>query len=226
MNPHELANRDVPAEIRREITRYGGMNPFRMPAWRVVWAQNVREQSFGTMRHMPHINADLEMVDIAALEPERFESGELWIPRYSQPGAILERWFPASTWGSQSDWESELAEDGETRLKGEWPRHGDYFMVGDGFNAEMQPVGFWKEEIQRELRRQANAPTDPATYLSNCLHVQQANEEARREAFLYEVNQIHRGTVEPMLATVGRTAQRLRDSLAAEIGFEGHLSAG
>ena len=39
--------------MEREITRYGGLNPFGKPNWRVVLGQNVREQCFGTMRHMP-----------------------------------------------------------------------------------------------------------------------------------------------------------------------------
>lgn len=226
MNPHEIANRDVPPELRREITRYGGLNPFAAPLWRVVWAENIREQCFGSMRHMPRIDAALDMETIMAAEPERFESGEMWIPRYSSKGAILERWFPADAWGGRYDWESETAEDGQTRLKGEWPRHGDYFMVGDDFHLRMPPVDFWKAEIQREIYRQAHAPTDPGTYLATCLHIQQASEEARREAFLEEVNQIHRGTVEPLLATVGRTAQMVRDRMAAEIGLQEHLAAG
>jgi hypothetical protein len=226
VDPHAHANRNVPGEIRREITRYGGLNPFGRPSWRVVWAQNVLEQTFGSMRHMPRVGADIDLAEVEALEPQFFESGELWIPRYQNRGAILERWFPASAWGSQITWESEVAEDGVTRLKGEWPRHGDYFMVGDEFYAEMPSAGFWKDKIQLELRRMANAPVDPATYLANCLHIERSAEAMRREAFIEEVNHIHRHEVEPMLATVGTTAQRVRDELMDSLGMEGHLAAG
>lgn len=220
---NDLANRDIPLELRREITRYGGMNPHCLPAWRVVWAQNVREQTFGGMRHMPRVSADADLTDI---EPERYESGEIWVPRYAEKGAILERWFPGSTWGSQSDWEEAAGLDGVSRLKGDFPRQGDYYMIGDAFYPEMPPIGFWKEQIQKELRRQANAPVDPATYLSVCLYLERMGQQARREAFTEEVNHVHRGTVEPMLATVGTTAQKVREELLTEFGFQGHLAAG
>ena len=223
MNPHELATRGVPAALREEITRYGGQNPYGMPLWRVVLAENVREQCFGQMKHMPRVSADADLTDI---EPEKFTSGEMWVPRYDSKGWILERWFPASAWGSQITWEHELAADGLTKLKGEWPRHGDYFMVGDESYAHMPGIEFWKEEIQKELRRQANAPTDPATYLFVCLYLNRVGEEMRRAAFMDEVNHIHRGTVEPMLATVGRTAQMMRNEMLEEMGINGHLSAG
>ena len=220
-----MATRGVPRELAKEITRYGGLNPHGAPLWRVVWAENVREQSFGQMRHMPRLSADCDL-DMSGVEPERFESGEFWLPKYSGRGAILERWFPPSVWGSCWEWEQELAEDGVTRLKGEWPRHGEYNMVSEEFYPTMLSADFWKQEIQKELRRQENAPTDPATYLATLLYVERAAAAARAEAFLEEVNHIHRSTVEPLLATVGRTAQRVRDELMAEMGIDGHLAAG
>ena len=226
MNLDALANKDIPAGLRGEITRYGGLNPFGRPFWRVVWAENVREQCFGTMSRMPRVEGSIDMAEVANLEAQSFESGEFWLPRYANQGAILERWFPGSTWGSREDWEQELAADGITPLKGPWPRQGDYFMVGEGFYPSMPTVGFWKQQISEEIYRMNHAPVDPATHLQNLLYVQRAQEAARRAAFLEEVNHIHRGTVEPMLATVGRTAQRLRDEVWADMGMEGHLAAG
>lgn len=221
MDPHQLAMRDTPREIEREITRYGGLNPHGKPAWRVVLAQNVREQCFGTMRHMPRVSADADITDI---EPESYESGEFWVPRYMTPGWILERWFPAHAWGSQADWEAAEADDG-SRLKGEFPRNGDYFMVGEGPFAEMPSTDFWKREIARLLRAEANSPTDPATHLSQHLYLERVAEEARREAYRTEVDQIHRGVTDPLLTTVSRTAQRVRNELADEMGW-GHFAAG
>lgn len=223
MDAERLAMRDTPREVEREITRYGGLNPYGKPMWRVVLGQNVREQSFGTMRHMPRVSAE---ADIADIEPERYESGELWLPRYITPGWILERWFPPHAWGSQSDWEAVTSEDGTTRLKGEWPRHGDYYMVGEGPFDELPGISYWKQEIARLLREEAEMPHDPATNLSRHLYIERVQEEKRREAFRSEVNFIHQSVTDPVLATVGRMAQRLRDSIAAETGFEGHFSAG
>lgn len=223
MHPRERAQLGVPKDLQREITRYGGVNPHGGPNFRVVWAENVLEQSFGQMTHLPRVSADADITD---LEPERYESGEFWTPRYMNRGAILERWAPASSFGSKYDWESEVAADGVTRMMGEFPRHGGYFMISDEFQPEMMPVDYWKREIARELRRQANAPTDPASYLSLCLYLERVSEQQKREAFLEEVNTIHRSTIEPMLATVGRTAQMVRDQAMEDAGLTGHLSAG
>ncbi len=223
MNPRERANQGIPADVRREITRYGGLNPHREPAWRVVLAQNVLEQSFGTMRVMPKVSADADIMDI---EPERYQSGELWTPRYADRGYILERWFPPAAWGDRWDWEHEIGQDGQTRLKGEWPRHGDYYMVSEEFLLSLAPVEHWKTEIAKELRRMARSPQDPATYLKTRLYLLRVEEEERQERFLEEVNHIHRGTVEPMLATVGRTAQMVRNQAMDDAGLTGHLSAG
>lgn len=223
MDAYQLATRDTPRAVEREITRYGGLNPHGQPMWRVVLAQNVREQSFGTMRHMPRVSADADITDI---EPERFESGEFWQPRYLNPGWILERWFPPAAWGSQEEWEQATSEDGVTRLKGEWPRHGEYFMVSEEALAEPPPIDHWKREIARLLREEAQAERDPATHLSQLLYLMRTGEQQRNEAYLGEVNYIHRGVVDPMLATVSRTAQRMREQLAGEIGLGGHLAAG
>lgn len=226
MDMRQLALKDVPADLVREITRYGGLNPFGAPLWRVVLAQNVREQCFGTMRHMPTVSADLSMEELAEIEPERFTSGEMWVSRYVGEGWCLERWFPASTWGDQSTWEHETAQDGSTRLKGEWPRHGDYFMVNDEFYVEPKSADFWKQEIQRWMRSQDSLTGTEAARLSRSLYLNRVREERRREDYLEEVNQIHRATVDPMLATIGTTAQRMRDGLAEEMGWNQHVPVG
>lgn len=223
MHPRELANKNIPADLRARITRYGGTNPHGAPLFRVVWAQNVLEQSFGNMRHMPHVDLDSDLTDI---EPERFESGEFWTPKYSSQGCILERWGPPEVYGSQAFWEQQYGDDGVTPLMGEWPRHGGYFMVSDDFLPELRGFDFWAEEIQKELRRQANAALDPVEYLALRMYLLRVDEKEREERFREEVNQIHRGTVEPLLATVGRTAQLLRDDLLEQAGMTGHLSAG
>jgi hypothetical protein len=222
MDPDRLAARETPREVQREVTRYGGLNPYGKPAWRVVLAQNVLEQSFGTMRHMPRVSAE---ADIADIEPERYESGEFWTPRYMTPGWILERWFPAHAWGSQDEWEQTTSEDGITKLKGGFPRNGDYFMVGDGPFGELPPVDYWKREIAKLLREEAEQPGDAAALMSRHLYMERVAEQARRDAYVAEVNHLHRAVTDPLLTTVSRTAQRVRNELADDLGW-GHFAAG
>lgn len=217
------AVRDTPRALMAEITRYGGLNPFGKPQWRVVLAQNVLEESHGVMRHMPLVSADADVTDI---EPERVETGEFWTPRYDCKGWILERWFPSTAWGNSLDWRLATAEDGVTRMMGEYPRHGDYYMVSTEFLRECPSVGYWKDEIQEELRRMANLPGDPARLLEDRLREARLDEERRKERYLEEVNMIHRSVVDPLLATVGGTAQRVRDAAALAAGLQGNLAAG
>jgi hypothetical protein len=225
MDFRRLPTRDTPRHLTAELMRYGGLNPFGEPSWRVVLAQNVLEQTFGTMRHMPVIDADA-VDDVPEIEPERFSSGEIMVPRYNDRGWILERWFPAAAWGTQDEWEHETAEDGVTQLKGEFPRHGDYFMVNDTFHVEPKSADFWKIEIQKCLQYQQNQPGDPATILSRNLYMHRIKQELREEAYREEVNRIHRSVVDPMLATIGKTAQCLRDQIRAENGYDFHMAAG
>lgn len=220
-----IPTRDTPRALLAELTRYGGLNPFGEPVFRVVLAQNVKEQTFGTMRHMPLIDVDA-VDDVPEVEPESFSSGELWVPRYDQVGWILERWFPAHAWGSQFDWEHETAQDGFTRLKGAFPRQGDYQMVNEVFHVELQSAEFWKEEIQKCLRNQEALPGDPATVLGRNLYMHRAKQQQREEVYREEVNRIHRSVVDPMLATIGRTAQLVRDEIRVEQGYDFHLAAG
>lgn len=223
MDPRSLPTRDTPRHLTAELMRYGGINPFGGPIFRVVLAQNVREQSFGTMRHMPVIDVDSEVADPT---PESFSSGELWVNRYNQDGWILERWFPAHAWGSQIDWEHETAQDGVTRLKGSFPRHGDYFMVNEEYHSSPMSADFWKQEIQKCLRDQEALPGDQASILSRNLYMHRLKQEQREENYRDEVNRIHRSVVDPMLATIGRTAQLVRDQIRAEQKYDFHLAAG
>jgi hypothetical protein len=227
MDAFAHALKDVPVALHREITRFGGLNPFGKPLWRVVLAQNVLEQSFGVMRHMPCVSADaMPDNEIPDVEPERIETGEFWTPRYSGRGWILERWFPASVWGSLQEWRLATAEDGETRMMGAFPRHGDYYMVSDVCLPKCPSVGYWKTEIGKELRRMTAMHSDPSRRMNEALYMARIAEERRKERFTEEVNSIHRSVTAPILATVGRTAQCLRDGLAEQIGLRGNLAAG
>lgn len=221
MDAYAMAIWDTPAELLRELVRYGGTNPHGKPNWRVVLAQNVLDQSFGVMRHMPCVSAEAD----PDVEPERVDTGEFWTPRYQGRGWILERWFPATAWGTAAEWEQERAEDGSRRM-GEWPRHGEYFMVSETFLEHLPPADHWKQEIQKELRRMAALPGDPAMHLANTLYANRVREERRYQEFVDQVNAVHRQVIEPTLATVGGTAQRIRDHVAAGLGLEGNLAAG
>jgi hypothetical protein len=219
----EKATLDVPPELARALTVYGGLNPFGAPLWRVALAENVLRQSFGIMRTMPDIGEDADQAD---MEPEKTEEGEFWTPRYECEGWILERWFPASSWSACMEWENAMAEDGFTPMMGEYPRHGQYYMVSTEAYREMPSLDFWKMLIQQQLRDQARSPHDPVAYLSEQLYIERVGKQLKEEAYLREVDHLHKDVVKPMLATIGRTAQVVRDDLQVELGSRSVLAAG
>jgi hypothetical protein len=227
MDAYRQALSRTPIGLQREMERYGGTNPFGRPMWRVVLTQCVLEQSFGVMRHMPLVSDDVE--DAADVEPERISTGEFWTPRYQVKGWILERWFPAHTWGDVIEWRNSLAADGMTALKGDFPKHGDWWMVSTEALEECPSAAYWKDQIQRELRQMAaigEAANDPAMYLRMQLYAESVEKEAKEERFRDEVNAIHRGVTDPTLATVSRSAQQLRNGMMNEWGMDEHLAAG
>jgi hypothetical protein len=216
-------NLDVPVDLVRKITRYGGLNPFGLPVWRVVRAENVLRQSFGIMRHMPDVSDDADMTD---LEPERVEEGEFWTPRYQFDGWILERWFSAECWGDCLDWAHEMSEDGATPMMGEWPRHGEYYMVSLEALAEQPGVDYWKAHIHSEIWAMNVADVTPAVYLKEQLYLERVAKELKTEAYLRECDHLHASVTKPMLATMGVAAQRVRDGLQAELRMGSVLGAG
>ena len=225
MHPRERATLDVPRELQREIARFGGLNPFGGPMWRVVRAENVLEQRFGQMRQMPRLKAD-EVGAVPEVEPEGWASGEMWLPRYDGQGYCLERWFSAGAWGSEWEWAQAMSQDGVTRMTGEFPRHGDYQMVNGGFISQLPGAEFWKAEMLKWTRGMERLEGDEAARLKRTLYLAKLREEEREREYAEEVNRIHRTVVDPALATIGRTAQRMRDELAAGMGWNSHLPAG
>jgi hypothetical protein len=99
-------------------------------------------------------------------------------------------------------------------------------MVNDAFYLQQQGTDFWKCEIQKCLRDQEAMPGDPATVLGRNLYMHRAKQEQREEDYREEVNRLHRTVTDPILATIGSTAQKLRDQIRAEQGYDFHLAAG
>lgn len=105
--------KDTPLWIGEELADYGGLSPDGQPLWRIVRAENCRQQCFGTMNHidpavLSGMTDETRPTDIV---PDRIEEGEFWIPKYRVKGWILQRWFPASVWGTREKWEGERAKD-------------------------------------------------------------------------------------------------------------------
>ena len=92
--------KDTPPRVRR-CAEYGGRTPDGRPLWRPVKSGNRRVRIAGVMTTMP---PGVVPEDAA---PLRTEEGVFWVRRYGDAGWVLERWFPAATWGTEADWEAQ-----------------------------------------------------------------------------------------------------------------------
>ena len=226
--------RDTPADVTDKLLRWGGKNEYGDPNWRIILAENHLVQRAGMWTEFDEGTEQVQFEERAhdvafktqQIAPTAIRIGMLWVPLYPCTGWILERWFPAHAWGSQSEWEHETAQDGVTRMMGQYPRHGDYYIVSEEFHAEQRSAEFWKGEIQKCLRAEEAMPGDPATMLSRNLYLHRWRQEQREEEYREEVNRLHRTVTDPLLATISKTAQLVRDKIRVEQGFDFHLAAG
>jgi hypothetical protein len=132
-------NHIVPGAVQRFLTAYGGKNPFGKPHWRLLvsadrlvkesgvyrdWAEGLSTAEKGGLNFQGcsfsrHENKPIRVVT-EMREVKKYPHAEGW---------ILERWFPASSYGTQAEWYSYKAVDGFTPMLGPYPECGDYEMV-------------------------------------------------------------------------------------------------
>jgi hypothetical protein len=205
--------KDTPDWLREELHEYGGEAPNGQSIWRMILAQNRRNHCFGTRNHIQKgtlatLGDNSRPTDLV---PDRIEEGEHWIPRYKFHGWILERWFPASIWGTREKWEGEKAKDGRTRLLAAYPQRGDYMMMPCGPWKTIQEAGDLKGYIRHyNIQRHK----DPANW-DNHLRAMTAFEEKERQdaadRYAEEVAAQHRLGLGSILRSASRSAQEFRN---------------
>ena len=127
------------------LTRFGGRNPFGKPHWRLLVASDRRVKESGVYRDWaPGLSTRGKRWVEFSTEP-RCAGLQFFAPREQASsrgdrdarsqkyphaeGWILERWFPASSYGTQAEWYSYKAVDGFTPMLGPYPECGDYEMI-------------------------------------------------------------------------------------------------
>jgi hypothetical protein len=205
--------RDTPAAIQEELRDYGGLSPDGQPIWRFVLAQNCRIHCFGTRNHVEKgkreaLGDDSRPTD---LQPDRIEDGEHWIPRFKFNGWILQRWFPASVWGTREDWEGQRATDGRTKLLAAYPQRGDYMMMPCGPWRSIAEAGDLKGAIRCYNVQQRRNPVNWPNYLQSLTAFEGLERQAAADAYAEEIATQHRLGVEHILRSVSPAAQEFRN---------------
>lgn len=206
--------KDTPPRVRAMLLSYGGRTPDGRPLWRLVKSGNRRVRIAGVMTTMP---PGVVPEDAA---PLRTEEGVFWVRRYGDAGWMLERWFPAATWGTEADWEAQRSgPDHRTRMRAAWPRNGDYFLMGGPWPA-MPAAEALKEAIRAQIREEQTRPVDWGNYMRAELQQEMLEQERMAEEYEEQIVTVGRQAVGPLLGSVSQAAQRFRNGLAVTIGGE------
>lgn len=230
MNPLK----DTPSEVTEKLLRWGGKNVYGETNWRVILAENHLVQRAGMwtefaedteQTHYEPSKAGLHY-QTRQIAPDRIQIGMFWVPLYQVTGWILERWFPAATYGSKTEWESALSQDGVTPMMGPYPERGGYFMLSGGGSWERIPL---LESLRSSIAHWENSAHLHGHYdaeaVGRAVRIDELEtaerEEAQYNAFLAEVTyqrQTHLGFIKGNPALSG-----FRNRLAAEKGLASHV---
>ena len=173
---YDLQGRQAPAWLQSLLARRYGRTPFGEPRYRLVWAPARMERSGGVW-------TDWETGAV------RRRVAELrWVRKY--PGEqcwLVEKWLPASFYGSPAQWYSSLA-DGGTMVStphGPVPACGDFPALGDyediGARLHWYPTEYHLTlAVDAFERRLQHLPEDPGARARRRTHRAQ-EEQARRD---------------------------------------------
>ena len=207
--------KDTPEWIQKELREYGGESPDGQPIWRLVLARNCRMRCFGTMQT---VEQDIEALPDDAkptdVNPARIEEGEFWIPRYDIDGWILQRWYPASTWGTREKWEGEKSRDGRTRMMAAYPQRGDYMMMPCGPWKTIVEAGDLKGAIRCYNVQQRRNPANWENHMKAQLAFDGQRRQAKADAYAEEIAAQHRLALAGTLRSVSTSAQKFRNAVS------------
>ena len=228
--PIDPAERRTPAAVRKELTRFGGTNPYGGPNWRVVLASEVFVKRGGVFKTMP--SGDVKTVEIDPktyrtyyneVKPERVVTGIREIPRYHCKGWVLERWFPVSKVGkSRSEWEAAKSSDGITPMMGPFPSEGFYFMLGGPWE-HLPELADLKLAISMRIRTEETNPVSYGQMMLEEIGAEQAAQEAQMLKYDEDMAYFYKSEVETVLKGTSLSAQRIRTDLQNMMGERSHL---
>lgn len=208
--------KDTPDSIRQELREYGGESPDGQSIWRLVLAQNCRIHCFGTQNHIAKGRAEALPDDAHPVNivPDRIEEGEFWIPRFREQGWILQRWYPASVWGTREKWDSERAPDGRTRLLAAYPNRGDYMIMPCGPWTAIPPVDALRGMIRHYNAQQRANPVNWENMIQATTAMEAQQRQVEADAYALELEAQFRIGFSGVLRTASCAAQQVRNSIS------------
>lgn len=227
----------VPRETQRFIVRYGGKNPFAFPNWRLIVAADVLVKESGVWRDWDEGLSTAERgglnfspcKDIVGMnfrpydnKPMRTVVGVRETPKYPHlDGWILERWKPATEYGSREEWHSYKAADGVTPMLGPYPEEGDYEMIFGPWE-KIPTTDVLQKYISMHVQQIASKRGTPESRAQEYLLRYQYKQQQEEQKRIAEYNAMMRDHLTPMHSS-SLGASRWRNELAVNAGIQGHI---
>lgn len=225
----------VPRGTQQFLTRFGGRNPYGLPQWRIIVAADVMVKEAGVYRDWADGMTNAEKGGInftpyeAGLGMQRYDNKPIRVVtemRETQkyPGSegwILEKWFPASSYGSRDDWHTFKAIDGITPMLGPYPERGDYeFIFGPWPKVPSTDVlqGYVSRYVAGISAKTGTPESRAREYVQRYEYQQQQAEEKRKAEYMT----MFRDELTPMHSS-SLGASRWRNELAVNAGIQGHI---
>lgn len=231
----DAADRRTPSAIRKELARFGGLNPYNRANWRIVLADDRRELRGGVFKTMP--GGDVKTIELEPVmrngkrvyvmharevKPDKVVTGFHEVPKYPVKGWILERWFPASKKGmTKTEWESVKSSDGTTPMMGPFPAEGFYFMLAGPFD-QIPEMNDLKMSISIHIREEESSPVGYAQMLLNEINAEQEEQGKAYEQAVSDLAHFYESEVEPVLQGSSLEASRIRQDLGEMMGDRSH----
>jgi hypothetical protein len=227
----------IPRETLRFLKRYGGVNPYGQPKWRIVVSSERLIKEAGLWRDWAEglTTAEKGGLNFSALSGapgvayQRYQNKPLRVvtevretQKYPQAdGWILESWFPATTYGTREDWYSYRADDGITPMLGPYPECGDYEMQYGPWE-KMPTIDMLQSHISQYSNSIANRKGTPwaraVEYVQRAEYAKEKEEKRFREEAEAQFNDV----LTPMKSS-SLAASRWRNDMAAKIGIREHI---
>ena len=223
---------DAPKVVQQAIARIGGTVPGQtIPLFRIVLAQNCFIKSGGIFHDVGTeeqsvfaIGANGKVVE-NRIQDRITTAALVEVAKYPVEGWIIERWFPAETWGSPQDWGSHKSEDGTRMLQGEFPSRGDYWIVGGPFD-KIPELGDLECAISMHKQAMETRPANYKAHFQQTIRNEETARERRREKLEADLAYMRKTELVPVLKSGSLEAQRFRNQLQTACGLSNeHLGA-
>lgn len=238
------AGPEPPKRISDTLMRRWGTTDLGFPVYRLVWSENVFEQSGGIWHDW---DKNLNQQDRGGIatgadgkptqsewKPDQVHAELRTVKKYSHldvHGWMLQRWFPPAMFGSRESWEALVVMlpdgDGYSRipstipLLGAYPAKGAYVEIGGPY-PKMPAVGYIEDVIADREERRAQMPDDIEEHIRNEVLKAQEREERRSDIAIRENHERIMASVQPLTST-SLEAGRWRSKMFERAGHTAHI---